>query len=111
MKVRLGTFARSTIETEVGVDLVTGTQAALHHYTRRLRSGRPPAPFPRFCRGESFEGTVLEVPVDPRIEESLNHEVRRQGATLEQMISHAVLVYLADLERGSGPGIGQEVMS
>jgi hypothetical protein len=102
LKVRLGTFARSTIESVTGCDVVAGTQAALHHYTRRLRSGVPPTDFPRFCTELPAEsaGAVFEVPVGTSIEESLKREVERQGTTLEQLAAHAVLVYLADLDRG-----------
>lgn len=102
MKVTLGTFARSGIEAFVGSDIAAGVRAALVHYTARLRSGLMPARFPRFCaavRRGSGEA-VFEIPLDPEVERSLELEARRQNASLEQLVAHAVLVYLADLDRG-----------
>jgi hypothetical protein len=101
VKVTLGTFARSGIEAFVGSDIAAGVRAALIHYAARLRSGLKPVRFPRFCaavrRGNGE--TAFEVPLDPEIERSLELEARRQNASLEQLVAHAVLVYLADLDR------------
>jgi hypothetical protein len=48
VRVALGTFARAGIEARLGSDVAAaGVQAALLHYTRRLRSGWTPTEFPR----------------------------------------------------------------
>jgi hypothetical protein len=96
----LGTFARSAIESRFGKDLAGAVRAALVHYTRRLRSARRPPGFPSFRRDEPPDesGAAFELMVDPEIERTLAREGRRQGAPLAQMVTHAVFVYLADIE-------------
>ena len=42
MKVTLGTFARSGIEAQLGTDLAETVETAVHHYTGKIKSGRPP---------------------------------------------------------------------
>ena len=100
----LGKFARSGIESLIGSDVAAGVQAALLHYARRLRSDLRPVKFPRFCRGLQQETVemVFDIPLDPYVQQSLELEVQRQGASLEELASHAVLVYLADLDRAIG---------
>jgi hypothetical protein len=75
VKTGLGAFARSEIEAEVGPDRALGTERALLHYARRVGDGNPPPPFPRFL--QSGDG----------------------APSPDQMTVHAVMVYLADLER------------
>lgn len=70
----LGTFARAEIEAQVGPDSSVGIERALLHYARRVGDDDPPPAIPRFL---SAEGTP----------------------SAEQMTAHAVMVYLADLER------------
>jgi hypothetical protein len=100
MRVALGTFARSGIESRFGGEVVAGVQAALLHYTRRLRSSRRPVAFPRFRREAPSEtsGLDLELPIDPSIEAELQREVLRQGVSIEDLAEHAILVFLADLD-------------
>jgi hypothetical protein len=100
MRVALGTFARSGIESRLGGDVAAGVQAALQHYTLRLRSGQRPVGFPDFQRGCPIDasGADFELAVDPEIERLLEREVRRQRASVEQLTAHAVFVFLADLE-------------
>lgn len=109
MKVALNTFARSGIEARSGCDLVAGVQAALREYARCLRSGRKVPEFPRFLRESPMTPMTrsevnLELSVDPEIEEALEQEAREsQGVSVEQLAGHAVLVYLADLDRAAAP--------
>lgn len=99
MKVRLGSFARSAIETRLGSDLSTGVEAAFLHYARRVRSGQRPVSYPGFLEEASGGlGDEFEVGVDPEVEEVLTVEMRRQGLSLDQVAAHAVFVYLADLD-------------
>jgi hypothetical protein len=106
MKVVLGTFARSSIETQLGADVAAGVQAALLHYSRRLASARAPVGFPRSCRGLLLDcsGATFELPIDAETRATLEREAARQEATAEQMLVHAVLVYLADLDVAAEPG-------
>jgi hypothetical protein len=116
MKVALDIFARSGIETHLGQDLVAGVRAALRHYTRRLGCEAEELPrFPCF-RHEPIpdlerRGTELELSIDPAVEVALAHEAREfPGATVEQMAAHAVMVYLADMDRRDEAGQGSSAM-
>jgi hypothetical protein len=109
VKVTLGTFARSGIEEFLGGDIATGARAALLHYSQRLGSEMRPVSYPRFARDtELGSGTVYDITLDPDVQRSLEREVKRQGASLEQLTAHAVLVYLADLDRSLGEELEPE---
>jgi hypothetical protein len=100
MKVMLGTFACFCIEARFGTDLGSGVQAAARHYTRRLRSARKPVQIPRFLRDlpEDGERREVEVAIEPEVQELLKREAGEQRVYLDQLLSHAVFVYLADLD-------------
>jgi hypothetical protein len=106
MKVALGTFVQSALKARLGAEIGVGVQAALLHYARRINAGWKPADYPRFRRELPPEdGEVdLELVVDPEVELVLKNEVQRQGISLEELTTHAVFVYLADLDRLSQPG-------
>ena len=103
-EVALGTFTRSGIEARFGSDVKAGIEAALRHYTRRLRSNRPPVRVPAFLRQEapSSSGEAFELEMAAEIEEALEREADRQGVSTALLLSHAVLVYLADLDANVG---------
>src|SRR4029077_5058323 len=105
MRVVLSTFACSGIEALLGRDIGAGVQAALRHYTRAKGSDRKAPAFSRFLGGHSAgrSGADFELAVDPKILAALEREAREfDGVSVEQIAAHAVLVYLADLDRGSG---------
>jgi hypothetical protein len=99
MKIMLGTFACFCIETRCGPDLGAGAQTALRHYAERLRSRRP-VPIPRFLRERPAEGVrvELELTIEPEVREILELEASERKVRLEHLLSHAVFVYLADLD-------------
>jgi hypothetical protein len=98
VKVALGKFARTGIEELLGADLAVGVQAALTHYTRRLGSNWKPVRPPHFD-WVSLDGTdAFDLAVAPELEAELQREAREQQVPIEQILAHAVLVYLADLE-------------
>ncbi|HEX5699051.1 MAG TPA: hypothetical protein VFX77_00265, partial [Rubrobacter sp.] len=103
MRVAIGTFARSGIESRLGEDLAAAVQAALRHYTLRLRSGLQPIGLPDFLRGAPIDasGVDFDLPVEPEVQGLLEREVVRQGTSIEQLTAHAVLVFLADLDEGA----------
>ncbi len=106
MKVILGKFARIELEAQLGVESSVGARAAVEHYTRRLRSPWAPVPPPGFSR-EQFMGErdeALELTVEPEIEEILISEARKRQVTVEDVIAHAVITYLADLDAASQRG-------
>lgn len=108
MKVALGGFARSGIETRFGADLGAGVQAAARHYTRRLRSGKPPVAVPRFCcdgaRRASDGAPGLEIPLSPEVERALQSEADKTHLPLDQILAHAVFVFLADMDAAGAAG-------
>jgi hypothetical protein len=108
VKVALGRFARSGIETRLGGDVSTGVQLALHHYARRLRSARRPIDAPHFASDTvpSEGATMIDVTLDPEVQAVLEQEARRQQLPLEQILHHAVLVCLADFDFGREAGGG-----
>lgn len=71
MEIALGRFVRAGLEARVGSDVESGVESALERYAERVDSGPAPPRFPRF-RG------------DP---------------SPEDLAVHAVLVYLAELDR------------
>jgi hypothetical protein len=101
MKVALGKFASSGIETHLGPDIPAGVRTATFHYVAQLRAGRPPTPFPRFLAKDlrpSEPAVDVELTVDAETEELLEHEAQRQRTTASELVAHAVLIYLAELE-------------
>jgi hypothetical protein len=104
VRIALGKFARSSIEEVLGSDLHAGIQTALIHYTRRLSSNLKPVRPPDFG-WVSVEGAdVFEVTVAPELQTVLEREAFEQEVPLDQILVHAVLVYLADLESVSFSG-------
>ncbi len=100
MNIALGKFARSGIEARLGTDVAVGVQEALLHYTRRLRSGWPPVGIPQFCRERAAQDpeAEFELAIGPETEAALERDARRQRVSLAQVLTHAVFVYLADLD-------------
>lgn len=101
MRVTLGPFARSGIETQLGTDLAETVETALRHYTGKLRSGRPPIPLPRFLgnrpssiAAEDFE--EIEVTLDSNSSAVLRREAMRQGIDVDTLATHSVMIYLAE---------------
>ncbi len=100
MRVALGQFACSGIETHLGEDIPAGVRKALFHYAGKLKTGRRPVAFPRFLadRAPQEAQVVFELTVDADTEAMLECEAQRQRTTTSQLVAHAVLVYLAELE-------------
>ena len=100
MRIQIGKFARSGIEERHGADIAAAVETGLLHYTRRLSSGREPVSIPQFGLESAAPSPAeeLEVFVEPETEAALEEEARRQQVTLPQLMSHAMLVYLADLD-------------
>ncbi len=105
MKVPLGTFACNGIEACLDSDIAAGVRAAISDFTQRLESGRAPVDLPRPPLETVSAEPAMSVDLD--LDEStwllLQHEARRQGATVSQLAAHSVLVYLAELDRLTPP--------
>jgi hypothetical protein len=111
MRVALGTFTRAGIEARFGSDVKAGMEAALRHYTRRLRSNRPPMDVPAFAPEHVSTGSddAFELEVAAEIERGLEREAKRQGVSTAVLLRHAALVYLADLDANVGESSSSRV--
>lgn len=100
MKVVLGKFARSGIETQLGTDLAVSVQAALTHYTRRLKSTWAPLAPPLFRKSQAADDPAepFDLTVEAEVEAALETEARRHEVPVQEILAHAVLTYLADLD-------------
>jgi hypothetical protein len=110
MKVVLGAFARFCVETRFG-DVATGVQAAVRHYCRRPLELRPSIPVPSAFGGGALErlsggggveagpSSELEVRLEADLAASLMDEATSRSVGLQELLNHAVLVYMADLDR------------
>ncbi len=105
MKIPLGTFACNGIEAYLDADIATGVRAALNDFTQRLASGVLPVDVPRAPLGADLTepATAVDLSLDERTWQLLRREARKQGTTVSQLSAHAVLVYLADLDRLTPP--------
>lgn len=104
MKIVLGPLARSGIEAFLGGDIAVGVRAALGHYAASgacdelAPGGRA---LPCLLEHPSFRvGAELELTLDPEVEAALERGARESGGvSTSQVVAHAVLAYLADLDR------------
>jgi len=100
MKVALGRFACSGIETHLGDDIPAGVRTALFHYAGKLKAGRRPTPFPSFLAdgGRQEPAVAFDLALDAETEAMLEREALRQRTTTDRLVAHSVMVYLAELE-------------
>jgi hypothetical protein len=100
MRIKLGAFTCRGIEAFLGRDIERGVEAALRHYAehgeresaRKALSGFASYP-------DRGHGAELELALDPEIEAVLRREARESGGIpVNQVVGHAVLAYLADLD-------------
>jgi hypothetical protein len=104
MKVAIGGLAVWGIERKMGGEVSAGIEHALTHYTRRLRSSRPPLELPNLNGSTTAKGELhtFDLTVAPEVEAELEREAERQHTTLDEIAGHSVMVLLADLDRGEG---------
>ena len=100
MRVALGQFACTGIETYIGEDIPAGVRKALFHYAAKLKAGRSPIAVPRFLPAQDPANVAIdfELIVDAETEAMLEREARRQQTTTTKLVSHTVLAYLAEIE-------------
>ena len=109
MKVALGTFACNGIEACLDTDIPAGVRAAVSEFTQRIGAGKAVVGVPRFAQDAPVDdpGHQVDLTVDDRTWAVLKSEAARQGATLSQLVTHSVLVYLAELDRLTPPGAAE----
>lgn len=98
LNIELGELACSGLEGHFGSDLAVGARKALVHYVNKLRVGRPPVAPPRFLGDSPDPQAVFNLNLDAEAEALLAREALRQRVSLTRLATHAVLVYLAELE-------------
>lgn len=116
VKILLGPFAQGSIEERFGPHLNRGVQSALRHYARRVRSARRPPRVPDFIRDAEPDRSVgieMDVAIPYEVQSALEREARFQALPVDRIVSHALFVYLSDVDTGgrSGPPAAQEVDS
>jgi len=109
MKLALGTFACNGIEAFLDTDILSGVEAAVSDLAQRIEAGMAVVGVPRLARDAAADdqGHSVDLSVDERTWLLLKREAARQGATLSQLVTHSVLVYLAELDRLAPPGAAE----
>lgn len=74
-------------------------RSAVLHYVRELKGGRA-VPFPRFGRAGYQRAALagVELDLDGETATVLEREAKRQHVAIEQLLAHAMFVYLADVD-------------
>lgn len=114
MKVTLGKFACSGLESQVGTDLTAAIETAIRHYAGKLTYGRPPQPYPQLLGTQQSQdfGThtaledeleEFEVALDFQTEALLRREAMKYDTDVDAVATHAVMIYLAELDFLSAP--------
>lgn len=109
VKIELGPFARSGIEAVSGGDVASGVIEALERYAARLPWREVIAPPRRFLDRDRNPGDDVQtfmVTVGARTRTALELEAERQEVTMEEILRHAVSVYLAEMDVDPGSGGG-----
>jgi hypothetical protein len=109
MKIALGTFACNGIEACLNTDIPSGVEAAVSDLAQRIDAGKAVVGIPQLAREASGDEQAhsVDLSVDERTWLLLEREAARQGATLSQLVTHSVLVYLAELDRLTPPAVAE----
>jgi hypothetical protein len=99
MKVALGEFACMCVASRFGSDLALGIQSATRHYSRMLASAADSGPRLRLPKPVEDPSVELEVALDREVLGRLESEARMRAVDLQQLLNHAIFVYLAELDR------------
>jgi hypothetical protein len=98
VNVQLGELACRGLEGHFGPDLPNGARKALVHYAYKLRVGRRPIAPPHFLGDPPAPQAVFDLTLDAATEVVLAEEAAEQHVTMSRLATHAVFVYLAELE-------------
>jgi hypothetical protein len=96
--VELGKLACSGLEGHFGEDLVAGARKALLHYAYKVKAGRRPVVAPRFLQSPTSPEVKFDLTLDKETEALLEREAANQRIDVSRLATHAILVYLAELE-------------
>jgi len=100
MRAMLGAFASSCVQLRFGADIGSGLDSALRHYDQRLRSSDAPLGLSRELDFRP-ERPLVEVAAElsPPTAALLEEHSRRLDVDCQLLLNHAVIVYLAELDR------------
>jgi predicted DNA-binding ribbon-helix-helix protein len=111
LELALTDFSRSSLEQVArrqGVSVSTLLARAALYYLVERESDRPAARVPRLSREPPAEkkGGVLRVTIELHAAawRELDRATEREGLSVERMLEHAALLFLADLESGRVAG-------
>lgn len=99
MRVELNQLACMGLEAHRG-GIPAGVRAALFHYAGKLTAGRRLRPYPPFLVGKESPPPhlVLDLEIEPELERLLEREAQASNVTVNQIVGHSILVYLAENE-------------
>jgi len=97
VNVELGKLACNGLAGHFG-DIKAGARKALLHYVYKLKAGRKPVAAPRFLDTPSDPAAKFDLTLDRASEAVLAEEAVRQHTTVSRLATHAVMIYLAELE-------------
>jgi hypothetical protein len=100
-------FERLTTHRKRSTD--AGVRTACLYYLADRDSGRPAWRVPRFAEVPR-SGSILHVQLDDATGDALAEEAQGQGVTVEQLVLHAVVYHLADLDSGRLAGLLEEAL-
>ena len=97
-------FGASTLEAEAERYSVTPAELAPHavrYYLSDRGSGRMALRVPRFSQDAAREPALeFELDLDPDTWRELDEEAERQEVSVERLLAHAIIYFLADLDAG-----------
>jgi len=97
VNVELGKLACNGLDGHFG-DIEAGARKALLHYVYKLKAGRKPVATPRFLDSAPVPAAKFDLTFDRESEAVLAEEAIRQHTTVTRLATHAVMIYLAELE-------------
>jgi hypothetical protein len=105
VKIELGPFARSGIEAHSGSDVASGVHEALLHFTggAELQDMGPPPSFFQQKPAVADDQAVFLLAVDPSTKAALRVAAERHGMSMQEIVKHAVMVYLARMDAVLSP--------
>jgi hypothetical protein len=98
VRVELGKLACSGLEGHFGPDLGVGARKALLHYAYKLKAGRKPIAAPRFLNATTEVEAEFDLTLDRETEALLAQEAKRLRISTTRLATHAIFVYLAELD-------------
>jgi hypothetical protein len=102
----IGTFLAYAIQAAGGNPRVL-VSSALTHYRDALEGDEPPLRVPALLAAPVRRLAEIDLPIEPSLEKLLRIEAARQKVTVENLLNHAVFLYLADLDRAADAGASQ----